>query len=61
MAHKAAQQQLLEVDFWATPAPHLTLDELIVEMKEIGNQVLEIDRENNRLLLARVKQEGLLG
>lgn len=61
MVHKTAQTQTLEVDFWATPAPHLTLDELIEEMKQIGNTVLEVDRENNRLLLARVKQEGLLG
>lgn len=55
------QDAVLEVDFWATPAPHLTLDQLIEEMKEVGNTVLEVDRENNRLLLARVKQEGLLG
>lgn len=41
------------VDFrvfgWATPAPGVTLDDLIAEFRALGNEILEVDREHNRL------------
>lgn len=35
----------------ATPREGMTLDQLAVKMAEIGNEVLEINREKNYLLL----------
>ncbi len=51
----------IEVWGWATPAPGITLDELIVEMGELGNEILEVDIMNNRLKLLHVTQHGLIG
>lgn len=36
-------------EVWATPAENMTIDELIKEMDRLGNKVVIIDRENNRL------------
>ena len=36
---------------WATPREGMTLDELAERMKFVGNEVVEIDRANNRLKL----------
>lgn len=35
----------------ATPREGMTLDELVENMKEIGNEVLEVNREENYLLI----------
>lgn len=35
----------------AVPREGMTLDELVVKMEEIGNEVLEINRRGNYLLL----------
>lgn len=55
------QHARIEVEGWATPAPGVTLTELVEEMKALGNPVLAIDVPNNRLKLLHVQQEGLLG
>ncbi len=52
---------ILELQAWATPAPGITLTELLEEMRLIGNQVLEVDVVNNRLKVLHVTQNGLLG
>ena len=52
----------LRVFAWATPRPGMTLDELVWHLEnETTNEVLEIDRENNRVKLMDVTQEGMLG
>ena len=44
----------VQVQGWATPRPGLTLDGLIEVMAELGNEVIEVDRDNNRLLVVHV-------
>jgi len=47
----------IEVFAWATPAEGWTLDELISEMARLGNTVLEVDRDGNRLKLLHVETD----
>ena len=47
----------LQVWGWATPRPGMSLDALIEHMAEIGNTVLEVDREGNRLKLLDLSQD----
>lgn len=61
MAVVLGESVIFEVWAWATPAPDVTLDALISEMAALGNPVLEVDRDNNRLKIMHVRQEGLLG
>lgn len=37
----------------AVPREGMTLDELVEKMKEIGNEVVEINREGNYLLIKK--------
>lgn len=47
----------IEYKFWASPGQDQTLSELSRKMVEIGNTVLDVDVEGNRLLLQRYTQD----
>lgn len=47
----------LQVFAWATPAEGVTLDMLIAEFEAAGNEILEVDRANNRLKMFDVTKE----
>lgn len=47
----------IEAEAWATPTEGWTLDALVAEMERIGNQVLEVDREGNRVKVLAFVQE----
>ena len=44
----------VKLECWATPQPDVDLDEFVQRMRDIGNQVLEVDRENRRVLIGKV-------
>lgn len=46
----------IEMAVWATPAEGVSLEDLVERMRALGNPVLEIDREANRILVAYVKE-----
>ena len=46
----------VEVAIWATPAEGVSLEDLVERMRALGNPVLEIDREANRILVAYEKE-----
>ena len=53
MKAEATLKAKIEVEsIKAVPVEGVTLDELIIKMKELGNKVIEINREGNYLLLA---------
>lgn len=41
----------IEVQTWAVPAEGMTLDELVLSLRAVGNPVLEVDRDHNRVLM----------
>ncbi len=50
------QQQItlgynVEVSVWANPAPGVNLDDLIAELEASHTPILDIDRDNNRVLI----------
>lgn len=45
-------------EMWAVPAEGTTLDDLIARMRELGNEVLEVNRVENMLLVGRW-EEGI--
>lgn len=52
MEHESTIKVKLEIEsVKATPREGMTLDELVLKMKEIGNEVLEVNHEENYLLL----------
>lgn len=45
--------------FWAAIGHDgQTLDDLVAKMEELGNQVIEIDHENQRILVAHREETG---
>lgn len=52
MIHEATIKAKVEIEsVKAIPREGMTLDQLVVKMSEIGNEVLEINREENYLIL----------
>lgn len=52
MVHEAKLTTKIEIEaVRAVPREGMSLDELADKMKQIGNEVLEINREENYLLL----------
>lgn len=41
---------------WARPREGMSLDELVLRLGELGNRIVEIDRENNRVRIAHGKE-----
>lgn len=48
----ATTVQQIETTIEASPAPGMTLDELVVRLTELGNPILSIDREHNIVRVA---------
>lgn len=48
----------MEMEAWVEPGPDITLDRLLADFEREGTPVLEVDRENNRILVARVSSGG---
>lgn len=44
----------IKMQAWAIPSPGMDLDGFVQKMKDIGNQVLEVDRVGNRVLIGKV-------
>lgn len=53
MADNVGLKSKLTLELWAIPEGEMTLDELEQHLKEIGNPILEIDRENNRIKMVQ--------
>lgn len=42
----------IESRTWAVPGPSLSLDALIATLRFQGTKILEVDRQNNRVLVS---------
>lgn len=50
----------IDTTAWASPVEGVTLDELVERVTAAGNTVLKVDRDNNRLLLLTISDEGTI-
>lgn len=49
----AAAKPQISYSFWASPGQNQTLGELEKQLIEAGNQIIEVDEEHDRILIAR--------
>ena len=47
----------VEVEAWATPREGMKLIDLVPVLKELGDEILEIDVQNNRIKVLRSVEE----
>lgn len=47
----------IKAQVWASPGPEMSLTELVEKMHALGNPVLKIDEEHNRILVAYLEGE----
>lgn len=43
--------QTVRLQFWAHRPEHRTMEEFEAYLREVGNEVLMVDRENDRILI----------
>jgi hypothetical protein len=56
MSQQVHLQQKITTQVWATPAPGISLRQLAIKFLEDGQQVLQIDWHENRILLHRQEE-----
>lgn len=58
---KAKHNTTLQVrqiwDAWMSPAEHLTMDEAVEKLKELGNEILEVDKKNRKIKVLHVDSD----
>lgn len=47
----------IQLTAWATPAEDLLLDDLILELKSLGHNIVEVDRVNNRVKIIETTEK----